>query len=113
MCIRDRINALRFAIGAYSQDDFDVQFAFDWMDDQSGVRGAQMLAPNRFVPTAAPMDSRYDVRNGMPNVNDTTLSGASVSANFKMNDDWSVSYTHLDVYKRQPARCSCRRMPSR
>ena len=86
------INALRFAIGAYSQDDFDVQFAFDWMDDQSGVRGAQMLAPNRFVPTAAPMDSRYDVRNGMPNVNDTEMKGASVTVNWRPNENWALKY---------------------
>ena len=86
------INALRFAIGAYSQEDFDVQFAFDWMDDQSGVRGAQMLAPNRFVPTAAPMDSRYDVRNGMPNVNDTEMKGASVTVNWRPNENWALKY---------------------
>ena len=86
------INALRFAIGAYSQDDFDVQFAFDWMDDQSGVRGAQMLAPNRFVPTAAPMGSRYDVRNGMPNVNDTEMKGASVTVNWRPNENWALKY---------------------
>lgn len=86
------INALRFAIGAFSQDDFDVQFAFDWMDDQSGVRGAQMLAPNRFAPTSAPMDSRYDVRNGMPNVNDTEMKGASVTVNWRPNDNWALKY---------------------
>ena len=86
------INALRFSIGAFSQDDFDVQFAFDWMDDQSGVRGAQMLAPNRFAPTSAPMDSRYDVRNGMPNVNDTEMKGASVTVNWRPNDNWALKY---------------------
>ncbi len=86
------INALRFAIGAFSQEDFDVQFAFDWMDDQSGVRGARMLAPNRFVPTAAPMDSRYDVRNGMPNVNDTEMKGASVTVNWRPNESWALKY---------------------
>ncbi len=40
----------------------------------------------------APLDSRYDVRNGMPNINDTTLSGASVTANFRMNEDWTFKY---------------------
>ena len=49
------ILAVRGQLGAYAGDNFDVQFAFDWMDDQSGVRGAQMLAPNRFVPSAPPM----------------------------------------------------------
>ena len=86
------INALRFSLGAYSQDDFDVQFAFDWMDDQSGVRGAQMLAPNRFAPTSAPLDSRYDVRNGMPNVNDTEMKGASITVNWRPNDNWALKY---------------------
>lgn len=60
------ILAFRGQLGAWIGDDVDIQFAFDWMDDQSGVRGARMLAPNRFAPTQAPMDDRYDVRNGMP-----------------------------------------------
>ena len=47
------INAMRMQLGAYSQDDFDVQFAFDYMDDQSGVRGAKMLAPNPLAPAVA------------------------------------------------------------
>ena len=86
------ILALRGELGAYAGDNFNVQFAFDWMDDQSGVRGAQMLAPNRFVPGVLPMDSRYDVRNGMPNVNDTSMKGASMTANWKANEDWSFKY---------------------
>ncbi|QNP41909.1 TonB-dependent receptor [Lysobacter solisilvae (ex Woo and Kim 2020)] len=86
------ILALRGQLGAYAGDNFDVQFAFDWMDDQSGVRGAQMLAPNRFVPGVQPLDSRYDVRNGMPNVNDTTMKGASMTVNWRANDDWTFKY---------------------
>lgn len=86
------ILALRGQLGAYAGDDFDVQFAFDWVDDQSGVRGAQMLGANRFVPNAPPMDSRYDVRNGMPNVNDTELRGASVTVNWRANEDWALKY---------------------
>ncbi|KGM55665.1 TonB-dependent receptor [Lysobacter daejeonensis GH1-9] len=86
------ILALRGQLGAYAGDDFDVQFAFDWVDDQSGVRGAQMLGANRFVPSAPPMDSRYDVRNGMPNVNDTELRGASVTVNWRASDDWAFKY---------------------
>ncbi|MCM2337446.1 MAG: TonB-dependent receptor [Lysobacter sp.] len=86
------ILALRGQLGAYAGDDFDVQFAFDWVDDQSGVRGAQMLGANRFVPGVAPMDSRYDVRNGMPNVNDTQLKGASMTVNWRANDDWAFKY---------------------
>ena len=83
---------MRFSLGAYAGDDFDVQFSFDWMDDSSGVRGARMLAPNRFAPTLLPLDDRYDVRNGMPNVNDTTIKGASVAVNWRPNDNWTVKY---------------------
>ena len=56
-----------------SADDLDLQFAVDWMDDQSGVRGAKMLAPNRFAPGQLPLDDRYDIRSGMTNVNDTVM----------------------------------------
>ncbi len=95
------ITAVRLQLGAYSQDDFDVQFALDWMDDKSGVRGGRMLAPNThavanllFPGTAAipPLDSRYDIRSGMPNVNDTTMKGASVTVNWRPNDDWAFKY---------------------
>ena len=86
------ILALRGQLGAYVTEDFNLQFAFDWLDDQSGVRGAQMLAPNRFVPTAPPMSDRYDVRNGMPNINDTSLQGISATANWRINDDWGFKF---------------------
>jgi iron complex outermembrane recepter protein len=93
------INALRFNVGAFAGDDLDIQFAFDWMDDQSGVRGAQMLEPNRFdaalTPATGPflpLDDRYDVRNGMPNVNDTEMKGASATLNWRPNEDWALKY---------------------
>ena len=86
------ILALRGQVGAYVSDDLDFQFAFDWMDDQSGVRGAKMLAPNRFAPGFLPLDSRYDVRNGMPNVNDTTMKGASATVNWSASEDWAFKY---------------------
>ena len=86
------ILALRGQLGAYVTEDFNLQFAFDWLDDQSGVRGAQMLAPNRFVPTAPPMSDRYDVRNGMPNINDTSLQGISATANWRITDDWGFKF---------------------
>jgi iron complex outermembrane recepter protein len=94
-----KIRAVRANLGAYVTENFDLQFAFDHVDDSSGVRGAQMLRANPYdallTPATGPylpLASRYDVRNGMPNVNDTTLSGASLSANFKMNEDWSFKY---------------------
>ena len=86
------INAVRMQLGAYSQDDFDVQFAFDYMDDQSGVRGAKMLAPNPLAPTYPPTDDRYDIRSGMKNINDTEMKGASVTVNWRPSDDWAFKY---------------------
>lgn len=86
------ILALRGQLGAYVNDDLNIQFAFDWMDDQSGVRGAKMLAANRFAPGTQPLDSRYDVRNGMPNVNDTTIKGASATVNWNANENWAFKY---------------------
>jgi len=95
-----KVRAIRANLGAYVTDAFDLQFAFDYVVDTSGVRGAKMLAANPFnsIPLYGgtgpkpPLASRYDVRSGMPNVNDTTLSGASMTANFRMNDNWSFKY---------------------
>ena len=91
--------AYRLALGAYVTDKVDLQFALDHVKDDSGVRGARLLSANRFdsVLTPAtgpflPMDSRYDVRNGMPNINYTTLSGASVTVNVRASDDWAFKY---------------------
>ncbi len=86
------ILALRGQLGAYVTDDLNFQFAFDWLEDQSGVRGARMLSPNRFTPVYQPLDDRYDVRNGMPNINDTTLKGVSATANWRVNDSWSLKF---------------------
>jgi len=86
------INAARLQLGAYASDDLDIQFAVDWMDDQSGVRGAQMLAPNPLAPAYPPLRSRYDIRSGMPNVNDTTMKGASATVNWRPDEDWAIKY---------------------
>jgi len=86
------INAVRAQLGAYSEDDFDVQFAFDYMDDQSGVRGAKMLAPNPLAPAYPPTGDRYDIRSGMKNINDTEMKGASITANWRPNDNWAFKY---------------------
>ena len=95
------INAVRMQLGAYSQDDFDVQFAFDYLDDQSGVRGGKLLSANT-SPTAnflfpglsayTPMDSRYDIYSAMPNVNDTEMKGLSATVNWRPNEDWAFKY---------------------
>ncbi|AXK71745.1 TonB-dependent receptor [Lysobacter sp. TY2-98] len=86
------INALRAELGAFAGDNFDVRFAFDWMDDQSGVRGAKMLATNPLAPTTPPLNDRYDIRSGMGNVNDTNMKGLSATVNWKLNDDFALKY---------------------
>jgi iron complex outermembrane receptor protein len=86
------INAARFELGAFAGDNFDVRFALDWMDDQSGVRGAKMLAANPLAPAYPPLDSRYDIRSGMGNVNDTQMKGGSITANWRLNDDFALKY---------------------
>lgn len=92
------ILAARAELGAYVSEDFDIHVNMDWMDDQSGVRGAKMLAPNPlnalFPQYGAfpPLDDRYDVRNGMPNINDTSMKGISAAANWRINDDFSLKY---------------------
>jgi len=83
------IVAGRFTLGYIGSDVWNLQFTADSIDDASAVRGAKMLAANRFAPTVLPLDDRYDVRNGMPNVNDTTMEGYGLTFNYKINDDWS------------------------
>ena len=57
------ITAFRLNVGAFVTEDFDLQFSVDHMDDTSGVRGAKMLAPNRFAPSIfAPIRSRRRTR---------------------------------------------------
>ncbi|MGE8227607.1 MAG: TonB-dependent receptor, partial [Stenotrophomonas sp.] len=87
-----QINAARLNLGAYAGDDFDVQFALDWIDDQSGMRGSKMLAPNPFTPAYPPMDDRYDIRSGMQNLNSVETKGASATVNWRPNDDIALKY---------------------
>ncbi|HJW44944.1 MAG TPA: TonB-dependent receptor [Lysobacter sp.] len=86
------ILALRGQLGAYVNEDLNFQFAYDWMDDQSGVRGAKKLRPNPLTPAYPPLDDRYDIRSGMQNINDTSMKGASATANWRMNEDWTLKY---------------------
>ncbi len=86
------INAARLQLGAFASQEFDVQFALDYMNDQSGVRGAKMLAPSPLAPAYPPMDSRYDIRSAMRNVNDTEMKGASATVNWRPNEDWAFKY---------------------
>ena len=93
------VTAFRAQLGAFVNDDLDIQFATDRVEDRSGVRGAQMLEPNRFnailfpaLGAFPPLADRYDVRNGMPNVNDTTIEGASATANWRATDSLALKY---------------------
>lgn len=86
------ILAARATLGYLGSPDFSAKFSVDWMDDQSGVRGAKMLGPNTNVvipvATVPALDSRYDVRNGMPNINDTSMLGASATLSWNLGDAW-------------------------
>ena len=91
--------AVRGQLGAFVNDNLDIQFAFDTVEDQSGVRGAQMLQANRFnaaffpaLGAFPPLADRYDVRNGMPNINDTTIEGASTTVNWRATEDLTLKY---------------------
>jgi iron complex outermembrane receptor protein len=79
----------RGGLGIQASDTFNIQLSADWMDDQSGVRGARMLAVNRFAPTFLPLNDNYDVRNGMRNINDTSMHGFSATANWLFDEAWS------------------------
>ena len=86
------IQAVRYSAGYFANDSsFDIRFSLDYSKDASGVRGAQMLSTNFRDPSSPdqrPLTNRYDVRSGMPNVNETSLSGASIVANWQLSDDW-------------------------
>ncbi|WP_369348322.1 TonB-dependent receptor [Stenotrophomonas sp. JAG2] len=87
-----QINAARLNLGAYAGDDLDVQFALDWVDDQSGMRGSRMLAPNPFLRAYPPMDDRYDIRSGMRNLNSVETKGASATVNWRPSEDVALKY---------------------
>ncbi len=80
----------RGTLGFYPSEDLNFVISADWLDDQSGVRGARRLnAFNAFDPLRTPpLDDRYDILSGMPNVNDTQMTGASFTANWTVNDSW-------------------------
>jgi len=81
----------RGQLGFFPSEDLNFVISADWLDDQSGVRGAQRLnAFNLFDPLRrAPLDDRYDTLSGMPNVNDTQMTGAAFTANWTINDSWA------------------------
>ncbi len=80
----------RGSIGFYPTETFNVVVSGDWLDDQSGVRGGMRLNPfNTFDPARTPpLDDRYDIASGMPNVNDTSMHGYSATASWTLSDAW-------------------------
>ncbi|MBD8526513.1 TonB-dependent receptor [Pseudoxanthomonas sp. CAU 1598] len=84
------ILAARATLGYVGNEDFYARITADWMDDQSGVRGAMMLGPNRFAPGIEPLDDRYDVRNGMANVNSTSMSGGAMTLGWNLGEAWTL-----------------------
>ena len=97
--------AARFSVGLFASEGFDAVFSIDHLADHSAPRGAQMLTPNRFAPTFAPLADRYDARNGMAPVNETIMDGMALTMTWT-RDDWmltsitarreSATETHID-----------------
>ena len=86
--------AARATLGYIGNPDFWARLSVDWMDDQSGVRGARMLAPNSNVlinvSDVPPLDDRYDIRSGMLNINDTSMDGASLTMGWNLSEAWTL-----------------------
>ena len=81
--------AARLTLGAFVGDGFDLQFALDWMEDDSNRRGRQLLAPLRGYQ---PLPGRYDVRDGIADSTLTRVRGASATANWRPGGDWVFKY---------------------
>ncbi len=84
------INVARATIGFFPNDDLSITLSGDWLDDQSGARGAQRLnAFNPADPTRTPpLDDRYDTLSDMANVNDTNMYGGALTINYRASDSW-------------------------
>ncbi len=85
-------NAGRVSLGFFPKDTpFDAQLSADTIRDNSGVRGAKMLAVNPLDPyMTLPLDSNYDIRSDMPNTNYTHASGESLNMNWYAATDWTL-----------------------
>lgn len=82
--------AARFSIGLFAGEGFDAVFSIDHLEDASAPRGAQMLTANLFAPGFAPLADRYDARNGMAPVNNTTLDGMALTMTWT-RDNWLLT----------------------
>ena len=83
-------NAARLTLGFFPSNDFNAQLEFDGVRDNSNPRGARMLEVNAFYPNYQPLDSDYDTRSGMAQLNHTKLYGSSLTMNWIASEAWSL-----------------------
>lgn len=82
-------NAARASIGFFPSSEFNAQLSVDGMRDNSNPRGAKMLTVNALDPTYQPLNSNYNTRSGMAQLNNTEMSGAALTLNWIASQDWS------------------------
>ncbi|MBV8503261.1 MAG: TonB-dependent receptor [Paucibacter sp.] len=84
----------RVSLGYYPRNlPITLQVSADETRDNSNMRGFQRLAVNAFDPNKTPpYDSRYDINSGMPNKNNTTAKGNSLTATWAINSAWAAKY---------------------
>ncbi|MGH8060830.1 MAG: TonB-dependent receptor [Pseudoxanthomonas sp.] len=72
-------------------DDVEVRLAYDRYRDRSGPRGARRRAVNPNDPLRTPPDNgNYDVRSGMPSLDEMDSEGASATVDWTLNERWRL-----------------------
>ena len=82
-------NAARASIGFFPSSEFNAQLSVDGMRDNSNPRGAKLLTANALDPGYQPLNSNYNTRSGMAQLNNTEMSGAALTLNWIASQDWS------------------------
>lgn len=82
-------NAARASIGFFPSSEFNAQLSVDGMRDNSNPRGAKLLTVNALDPAYQPLNSNYNTRSGMAQLNNTEMSGAALTLNWIASQDWS------------------------
>ncbi len=83
-------NAARVSLGFFPSSTFNAQLSVDALRDNSNPRGAKMLIANKFDPTYAPLSSDFNTRGGLAQLNHTDMSGAALTLNWIVNQDWTL-----------------------
>lgn len=83
-------NAARATLGFFPSSNFNAQLELDGLRDNSNPRGAKMLIANKFDPAYAPLSSDFDTRGGLAQLNHTDMSGAALTMNWIVNQDWTL-----------------------